>query len=232
MVQLGFGSVGTSSTGTSTFIDDKNFAAVESANQISSVTPNAAAQQNAGPSQSRLAMVTSGTVPVNSLLPNGLCQQCQFLQWGYWTGVIDTLNAAGTAVVRQDLAHINTWIAGIPAVNIPTTGVGTFTGNALGSVFNNGASYLASGGFTNSYNFGTQTGTVAISNFDGRNFAGTVQAIGNGLYQGSLSGSALTGQAIGQFYGPGAPETGGMFGVHSPAGVPTYLASGIFAGRR
>ena len=232
LVQLGFGSVGTSSTGTSTFIDDKNFAAVESANQISSVTPNAAAQQNAGPSQSRLAMVTSGTVPVNSLLPNGLCQQCQFLQWGYWTGVIDTLNAAGTAVVRQDLAHINTWIAGIPAVNVPTTGVGTFTGNALGSVFNNGASYLASGGFTNSYNFGTQTGTVAISNFDGRNFAGTVQAIGNGLYQGSLSGSALTGQAIGQFYGPGAPETGGMFGVHSPAGVPTYLASGIFAGRR
>ena len=232
LVQLGFGSVGTSSTGTSTFIDDKNFAAVESANQISSVTPNAAAQQNAGPSQSRLAMVTSGTVPVNSLLPNGLCQQCQFLQWGYWTGVIDTLNAAGTAVVRQDLAHINTWIAGIPAVNIPTTGVGTFTGNALGSVFNNGASYLASGGFTNSYNFGTQTGTVAISNFDGRNFAGTVQAIGNGLYQGSLSGSALTGQAIGQFYGAGAPETGGMFGVHSPAGVPTYLASGIFAGRR
>src|SRR6516165_608667 len=232
LVQLGFGSVGTSSTGTSTFIDDKNFAAVESANQISSVTPNAAAQQNAGPSQSRLAMVTSGTVPVNSLLPNGLCQQCQFLQWGYWTGVIDTLNAAGTAVVRQDLAHINTWIAGIPAVNIPTTGVGTFTGNALGSVFDNGASYLASGGFTNSYNFGTQTGTVAISNFDGRNFSGAVQATGNGYYLGNLSGSGLTGQAIGQFYGPGAPETGGMFGVHSPAGVPTYLASGIFAGRR
>jgi hypothetical protein len=232
LVQLGFGSVGTSSTGTSTFIDDKNFAAVESANQISSVTPNAAAQQNAGPSQSRLAMVTSGTVPTNPLLPTGLCQQCQFLQWGYWTGVVDTLNAAGTGVVRQDLAHINTWIAGTPAVNIPTTGVGTFTGNALGSVFNNGASYLASGGFTNSYNFGTQTGTVAISNFDGRNFSGGVQATGNGYYLGNLSGSGLTGQAFGQFYGPGAPETGGMFGVHSPAGVPTYLASGIFAGRR
>jgi trimeric autotransporter adhesin len=232
VVELGFGSLGTSSGGTSTFIDDKNFAAVESANQFSSVTPNGSVQQNAAPSQSRLAMVTSGTVPTNQLLPNGLCQQCQYLQWGYWTGVIDTLNASGTAVVRQDLAHINTWIAGIPAVNIPTTGVGTFTGNALGSVFNNGASYLASGGFRNSYNFGTQTGTVAISNFDGRNFAGTVQAFGNGLYQGSVSGSGLTGQAIGQFYGPGAPETGGMFGVHSPAGVPTYLASGIFAGRR
>ena len=232
LVQLGFGSVGTSSTGTSTFIDDKNFAAVESADQISSVTPNVSAQQSASPSQSRLAMVTSGTVPTNPLLPNGLCQQCQFLQWGYWTGVVDTLNAAGTAVVRQDLAHINTWIAGIPAVNIPTTGVGTFTGNALGSVFNNGASYLASGGFTNNYNFGTQAGTVAISNFDGRNFSGAVQATGNGYYLGNLSGSGLTGQAFGQFYGPGAPETGGMFGVHSPAGVPTYLASGIFAGRR
>jgi hypothetical protein len=232
VVLLGFGSGGISSAGTSTFIDDKNFAAVESADQISSVTPNASVQQNAGPSQSRLAMVTSSTVPVNPLLPNGLCQQCQFLQWGYWTGVIDTLSPVGTAVVRQDLAHINTWIAGTPAVNIPTTGVGTYTGNALGSVFNNGASYLASGGFTNSYNFGTQTGTVAISNFDGRNFSGAVQAIGNGYYLGNLSGSGLAGQAVGQFYGPGAPETGGMFGVHSPAGVPTYLASGIFAGRR
>jgi hypothetical protein len=243
VVLLGFGSGGMPSAGTSTFIDDKNFAAVESADQISSVTPNASVQQNAGPSQSRLAMVTSSTVPVNPLLPNGLCQQCQFLQWGYWTGVVDTLNAAGTAVVRQDLAHINTWIAGIPAVNIPTTGAGTYTGNALGSVFNNGANYLASGGFTNSYNFGTQTGTVAISNFDGRNFSGTVQALanstgtavqafGNGVYLGNLSGSGLTGQAVGQFYGPGAPETGGMFAVHSPAGVPTYLASGIFAGRR
>jgi hypothetical protein len=73
---------------------------------------------------------------------------------------------------------------------------------------------------------------VAISNFDGRNFSGAVQAIGNGYYLGNLSGSGLAGQAVGQFYGPGAPETGGMFGVHSPAGVPTYLASGIFAGRR
>jgi hypothetical protein len=230
LLALGLGSpIGSGSA----FIDDKTFAAVESPSEASFVT-NLSNPQNVAPSQSRLAMVTSGTVPTNPLLPNGLCQQCQFLQWGYWTGVVDTLNAAGTAVVRQDLAHINTWIAGIPAVNTPTTGVATYTGNALGSVFNNGASYLASGGFTNSYNFGTQTGTVAISNFDGRNFSGAVQALGGGTgyYLGNLSGSGLTGQAFGQFYGPGAPETGGMFAVHSPAGVPTYLASGIFAGRR
>jgi hypothetical protein len=51
--------------------------------------------------------VTSGTVPMNTLLPNGLCSSCQFLQWGYWTGALDTPNAAGTAVIRQDVAHIN-----------------------------------------------------------------------------------------------------------------------------
>jgi hypothetical protein len=228
LLQLAFGSpIG----GGSAFVDDKNFAAVESPGQSSSVS-SVSNPQNVAPSQSRIAMLTSGTVPANTLLPSGLCQQCQFLQWGYWTGVVDTLNPAGTAVVRQDLAHINTWIAGIPTVTLPAAGVGTFTGNALGSVFNNGASYLAAGGFTGIYNFGTQIGTVAISNFDGRNFSGGVQIFPGLGYVGNLSGSGLTGQAFGNFYGPGAPETGGQFAVHSSPGVPTYLASGIFAGKR
>jgi hypothetical protein len=180
-------------------------------------------------------MVTSGTVPSNSLLPNGLCAQCQFLQWGYWTGQLNTPNAAGTAVVRQDEGIINTWVAGVRTATLPASGTGTFSGNALGSVFNNGASYLAAGGFTNTYNFGTRTGTVSISNFDGRNFSGPVTAAAfagrPSSYAGNLSGSGLTGTAQGTFFGPGAPETGGSFAVRSISGSP-YLASGIFAGHR
>jgi hypothetical protein len=213
----------------SAFIDDSNFTAIESSNQSSMLN---------GTTNGSLtgAIVTSNLVSSNTLLPNGLCQQCQFLQWGYWTGQLDIPNATGTAVVRTDRAHINTWVAGIPTVTLPPGGVGTFTGNALGTVYNNGASYLAAGGFTNTYNFGSQTGTVAISNFDSRTFAGTVQGItsvaANGQvihsYMGALSGSGLSGRANGTFFGPGAPETGGSFAVQSP----TYLASGIFAGKR
>jgi hypothetical protein len=119
---------------------------------------------------------------------------------------------------------------------LPTSGSGTFTGNALGSVSNNGANYLAAGGFTNTYNFGTQTGTVAISNFDNRNFSGPVTAAAfagrTSSYAGNLSGSGVTGAVQGTFFGPGAAETGGNFAVQSLPGVPTYLASGIFAGKR
>ena len=177
-------------------------------------------------------MVTSGTVPSTSLLPaGGLCSSCQFLQWGYWTGALDTPNAAGTAVVRQDQAHINTWVAGMPSVTLPATGTGTFTGNALGSVVNAGASYLAAGQFTNSFNFGTHAGTLTIANFDGKTVSGPVTGVGAG-YSGPLAGSGLTGKANGTFFGnlSGNPatETGGNFALHGPS----YLASGIFAGIR
>jgi trimeric autotransporter adhesin len=220
----------------SAFVDDTRYAALENPDTPSQVN-GINIQLNGDPTQaSHIAMVTSGTVPSNSLLPNGLCSACQFLQWGYWTGELNSPNAAGTAVVRQDTAHINTWVAGIPTVTLPTSGTGTFTGNALGSVSNNGANYLAAGGFTNTYNFGTQTGTVAISNFDGRSFSGPVTAAAfagrTSSYAGNLSGSGVTGAVQGTFFGPGAPETGGNFAVQSLPGVPTYLASGIFAGRR
>jgi trimeric autotransporter adhesin len=221
------------------FVDDTRYAALESpdaASQVNGATlplpnPNAPSSTQLFP---RVAMVTSGTVPQNGLLPNGLCSSCQFLQWGYWTGNLDTLNAAGTGVVRQDVAHLNPWVAGVISSSVPAAGTGTFVGNAFGAVFNNGASYLASGQFSNSWNFGTRSGTLAITNFDGnRGFSGPV-ATGTGAtatYSGTLSGTNLTGTASGAFFGPLAPETAGNFAVKSVSGSP-YLASGIFAGHR
>jgi hypothetical protein len=115
--------------------------------------------------------------------------------------------------------------------SLPATGVGSFTGNAFGSVLSNGARYLAAGQFNNTYDFGTRTGTLAISNFDGRSFSGTVTAGVGATYGGALSGPGLTGRATGAFFGPLAPETAGNFAVQSNSG-PAYLASGIFAGKR
>ncbi len=214
------------------YIDDNLFAALESPTTASQIngTPLII---NGDPTQaSQIFMVTSGAVPSTALLPPGVsfCQ-CQYLQWGYWGGALETPNAAGTGASRVDVGHINTWVAGQPTslVTLPVAGIGTFSGAAVGSVYNNGASYLAAGGFTNTYNFAAQTGTVAISNYDGRSFSGAVRAGGNGFtYSGSLSGSGLTGSANGTFFGPGAAETGGNFALSSS----NYLTSGIFAGKR
>jgi hypothetical protein len=143
-------------------------------------------------------------------------------------------------------------IGGLPTVNLPTTGTGSYSGSATGTVFNNGANYVATGSFSNVYNFGTNTGNVTISNFDGRTFSGSVaglgvttaQAIqaaaaqglalpanvGNLVYSGKLAGSGLTGVAGGAFFGDAAADTGGVFGVNSPSGA--YKARGVFGGHR
>jgi hypothetical protein len=222
----------------STFIDDSNFSAVE--NQFTASQVNGTnIQLNGDPTQaSRIALVSSGVVPTSSLLPNGLCSSCQFLQWGYWTGELDTPNSAGTGFSRNDRAHINTWVAGIPTsvTDINTlTGtavIGTYTGNALGSVVNNGASYLAAGGFTGTYNFGTQSGSVTLSNFDGHTFSATGSAPLTGAnYNFTVAQTGVAGKVNGTFYGAMAKETGGSFAVQSTLG-PSYVASGIFAGRR
>jgi hypothetical protein len=98
-------------------------------------------------------------------------------------------------------------------------------------VFNNGQSYVAAGGFNASYNFGTQTGSMAVTNFDNHNFAASGAAPLTGANYGyTVSSPGATGTINGTFYGPMAAETGGSFAVKTTVG-PTYLASGIFAGK-
>ena len=99
-------------------------------------------------------------------------------------------------------------------------------------MFNNGQSYIAAGGFTGSYNFGTQTGTMAVTNFDNHNFAASGSAPLNGAnYSFGVSTPGVTGAIKGTFYGPMAAETGGSFAVKTTVG-PAYLASGIYAGKK
>ena len=86
-------------------------------------------------------------------------------------------------------------------------------------MFNNGQSYVAAGGFNGSYNFGTQTGTMAVTNFDGRNFAASGSAPLNGAnYSFGVTSPGATGTINGTFYGPMAAETGGSFAVKTTVG--------------
>jgi hypothetical protein len=238
VLQFGFTPNFTNTRLSSTFIDNNNFSAVENQSTPSQVN-GTNIQLNGDPTQaSRIALVNGNTVTPSSLLPNGLCQTCQFLQWGYWTGELDTPDSTGTTVTRLDRAHINTWIAGSPTsiADIATLKgaavIGTYSGNSIGSVFNNGQSYIASGGFNGTYNFGTQTGTLGITNFDGHSFAATGSAPLSGAnYAYDVSTAGATGKIRGSFFGPMAAETGGSFAFQTTAG-PAYIASGIFAGKR
>lgn len=232
---IAFGNVSGRAFARSTFIDDTRYAAAESPSIPSNINGNNLPTTPGGNLSPRLGLVTSGVV--NNALPNGVTPcACQYLQWGYWTGELDTPNAQQTAATRMDRANINTWLAGIPTAisDINTlqgqSFVGNYAGHVVGSVVNNGASYVAAGGFNGTYNFGTNIGTATVSNFDGHTVTGTIGG-SNGVYAGSFAAPGLNGQIQGRFFGPMAAETGGSFGLRSTVGAP-YLASGIFAGHR
>jgi hypothetical protein len=124
--------------------------------------------------------------------------------------------------------------AGIPAVNLPTTGAGSYAGSVVGAVLNNGQSYVATGTFTNNYNFATNSGNFAVSNFDtNRSFNGQVRGVsGTTTYSGQVSGSNLSGSVNGAFYGNAASSTGGTFSVASQTTTSPYSAIGVFGGHR
>ena len=121
---------------------------------------------------------------------------------------------------------------GQPTVNLPATGVGSYAGSVVGSVLSNGQSRVATGTFTNNYNFSTNSGNFAVSNFDtNRSFSGLVTGVsGTTAYSGQVSGSNLSGSVNGAFYGNGASSTGGMFSVASQNPGVQYSATGVFGG--
>jgi hypothetical protein len=215
-------------TGTATgqaFVDDNTFAATE--NQA--VSPR---------SSGYFASSGAAGVPTALLQQSGATAcQCQYLKWGYWGGDVP-MTSIDSTFTRVDSGHINTWVAGVPTPlgDLTTlnrqSATANYAGHLLGSVFNNGQSYVAAGGFTGAYNFGRQTGSIT-GTFDTHPFtaSGAIPVSPAG-YTFGIASPALTGTLHGNFYGPMAAETGGNFAVHSVAGLPTYLGSGIFAGAK
>jgi trimeric autotransporter adhesin len=236
-ISMNFGTSSGRNFSRSTFIDNNTYGAVDSAtvpwtfNSTTLPIPTLG-----GPPAPTGAIVTSGTVPGAA---NGLFAaagatpcNCQFLQWGYWSANIPQTDSNGN-VTRNDRSFINTWLAGQPTVTLPASGTASYNGAAIGTVTNAGNAYLAAGQYRGVFNFGANSGSVAISNFDGRNLSGTVgisQSSGVNVFSGNISGTNLAGQTLGGFFGPGAQETGGTFAFKNTTG-PTYIASGIYAGR-
>jgi hypothetical protein len=236
-VTLGFGSTQTGATNARiAFVNDNLFAALENPGSPSTVN-GVTVPVNDANSGSNIYLVTQAAAPPSALLPNGLCS-CQYLQWGYWGGELDTPAAPGS-LARIDVGHVNSWVAGLPTpaadlVDLQKNNVtGTYTGGLFGSVFNNGAQYLASGGLQATYNFATQMGAFHVINYDGLSFAATGKntLTGSNYKFGVNNVPGLAGSVSGSFYGPMAAETGGNFAFSKTVGSP-YFTSAIFAAKR
>jgi hypothetical protein len=240
-VVIPFGTVSGTDHARSTIIDNNIFGATENYTvPVQITTPGGATityptGSSGASTYPTAAMVSSGTVPgaANSLFQAAGATPCtcQYLQWGYWEANLPATNQGGPSNSVQS-SYINTWVAGQPTVNMPATGTGMYSGAAIGTVNTASQTYLAAGGFSNTYNFGTNTGNISISNFDGANYTAAISgSSGSPGFAGSLgqTGGNRIGIVVGGFAGPGAAETGGTFSLHAPSG-PSYIASGIFAG--
>jgi hypothetical protein len=229
-LSLQFGSLSPGNTNArQAFITDSLYAALESPDTASQINGASATEPN-----THIYFVTSAAAGPNPLLPNGLCQ-CQFIQWGYWGGDLTT-PASGSNPARTDIYNINTWMAA-PQSSLTSAAdltslagsanpTANYTGNLIGTVNSGNAQYLASGGLNASYNFATQMGSFAVSNYDGHSFAAAGSAPLSGPnYKLTITTPGINGAFNGSFFGPLASETGGNFSF----GVgPTYFTSGIF----
>jgi hypothetical protein len=156
------------------------------------------------------------------------------MQWGFWDGDVafpDPLVTGG----RTDRYSLATWVAGVLPIigDIPASGTATYTGHAIGTANNNGARYSAVGNFTQTWNFGSDSGTVSIANFDGlATLTGSVTSANRRELTGALTnGAGVTGNIAASFFrGTSDPvkNVGGNFNLTGT----NYQAGGIVAGQR
>ncbi len=177
------------------------------------------------------AFVSSATVAPAGILSGITFCDCAYTRWGFWSQ--DTTRTAGSFTYRDRL-HLGTWLTGEPASpgDIPTVGSATYAGHVIGAFATGGNQYVAGGQFTNTVNFGTQTGNFQIPSLDGRTYTGTVNIIAGSAYMtGSLSataGPATTANVFGAFFrGVSGPigEMGGQINFQGTgySGAATFL---------
>lgn len=180
-------------------------------------------------------MVSSAAVPAK-IFDGGqssqICNACDFMTWGWWGR-----NSVGEVDYK---VHLGNWIIGVRPENmdVPTSGTATYNGNAVGTVLNDGAQYIATGQMISTMNFASRSGTVSVTGFDGRDFSTSVGFENGGVrtatFNGSSSGS-IDMTVSGAFaQGPGGadmppdPVKGIMGNFTATDG--TWSSTGIFAG--
>jgi hypothetical protein len=171
-------------------------------------------------------MVSSAVVPATIFSgSSSICNSCEFMTWGWWGKTI--------GMESNYSVHLGNWIIGKQPENsaMPSSGTATYTGNAVGTVLNNGAQYIATGTMSSTMNFGTRTGTVSVSGYDTKSFsAGVTFGSGTATFSGS-STSGITASVTGAFASNGTDPVKGIMGNFS-ATDGTWSSTGIFAGSK
>jgi len=131
------------------------------------------------------------------------------------------------ATTLQPPSHTGTFAFGnaTPAASVPSVGSATFNGSTMGvgGMTDGSAAFAVNGSVQVIANFATQTVTTNLTAFSAVNACytssakaslpdlnGTSTMTGNS-YAGSIVGGALTGTINGNFYGPAAQETAGVW---------------------
>ncbi|ABD07851.1 conserved hypothetical protein [Rhodopseudomonas palustris HaA2] len=222
-----YGSVGANSDEQSAYGDYSNFGAgpARDANgQPISTINNAPIINQTG------AMITVNREQARQIAPNygsatvTICD-CDYTRWGLWT-------SQSTQYSYYD-SLVGFWVAGRPttAGEVPLTGQATYAGHVVAAIENQSATYIATGNFQNTVNFGNRTGAVTVTGLDSTNYAGQVQFMQDPRYfAGSLAGDAGARQMAltGSFFRGVSSPVGEMGGSVAITGT-NYLGGGIFA---
>ncbi len=150
-----------------------------------------------------------------------LCS-CSYLSWGWW-GEAESADSSITS------SHMGNWVIGdvTPNVDMPASGTASYSGHAVGTVLNGGNQYIATGNMAASVDFGSRTGNVAISGFDGHSFGSSVSFAGSSTFTGTDGVTSVTGS----FANGNGLAAEGMMGAFTTSNGG-WSASGIFAGDR
>jgi hypothetical protein len=252
-----FGSVDPADRARSAYLDYDTFAARDArvgpaGNAVPVATVNGSALDNAHGALLNVRRADANHIAFNLDPANaGVICQCEFTRWGFWS-IDDTRNSSSNQTT--DRGHMMLWVAGKrpPSANeVPMTGSATYSGHVIVNVRNGANEYISGSSFTNTVNFGASSNQMSVSvgtpgaNLDGATYAGSLSLNSDRRdFSGTLlgTGTGLTGNLTrtmgmnGSFFqGNNLPvgEMGGAVGIsNSAGGSSSYIASGIFAGKR
>lgn len=178
-------------------------------------------------SSSEAYMVSSAVVPAkifNGDTTATICNNCEFMTWGWW--------GKQQGMESFYSVHLGNWIIGKQPENdvLPDDGTATYNGNAVGTVLNNGAQYIATGTMTSTMDFGARSGTVSVSNYDSKSFSADVNFASNTpTFSGNITSGVASGNVTGAFATNGTDPVKGIMGSFS-ATDGNWSSTGIFAG--
>ena len=139
-----------------------------------------------------------------------------------------------------DRMHLSHWVAGTianAAQIAPLNGSASFSGHAVGTINDSGVRQFVAD-MTTSYDFGTRSGSVNITNLEGQNFQYTINGINGSehTFSGALTTAPspdFTGNTRGAFYNDGASIAQGVGGDFYWRDTDTAASAvGVFVGQR